>query len=540
MMAVALTEGSGGAIEQMHVATGWRISGRWAVSFPGSAVAWGARHNTLRDALGAGGSLVPAAGNDEAKQFVAAMPKNAINAHCMEAVYALADARAYADADHDVQISDALDAPDDWCGFASHAANEAYHPDALRFRRLTLLHVAVCNGRLDACDVLIEAGADVAATCEHGYTPRTLCEYVISHVTRLVFPQKAEVLALLGKSLDNINAIEAGKSDGSSSDCAAAAPAAAAAAAAVPAVEIMTSDNYDYTRGYVGRVPTGVTSALITVTASNDAHVALGDSLEHDGRHWEIVLGGWGNTQSVIRPRNQGPALATHHGAVLHAGAPRQFWVSWGDGSLRVGEGTAPGAREMMAVALTEGSGGAIEQMHVATGWGSSGRWAVSFPGSSGGGGGGGGGSAVSGVQFVRVQAPPEGDNALQISQLQVFDASGTNVALRRPCSTNSSYGDSSGNPANAVDGEAYARPHPAEFHSGNAAGDGGPGGWWEVDLGRCCDVCRIVFFNRDDCCEHRIIGAELSLLGPSRAVLATRTFDDSACAGAKTQVFEW
>ena len=141
----------------------------------------------------------------------------------------------------------------------------------------------------------------------------------------------------------------------------------------------MTSDNYDYTRGYVGRVPTGVTSALITVTASNDAHVSLGDSLEHDGRHWEIVLGGWGNTQSVIRPRNQGPALATHHGAVLHAGAPRQFWVSWGDGSLRVGEGTAPGAREMMAVALTEGPGGAIEQMHVATGWGSSGRWSVSL-----------------------------------------------------------------------------------------------------------------------------------------------------------------
>ena len=125
-------------------------------------------------------------------------------------------------------------------------------------------------------------------------------------------------------------------------------------AAAAYAVEITTAFNYDYTRGYVGRVPTGVTSALITVTASNDAHVALGDSLEHDGRHWEIVLGGWGNTQSVIRPRNQGPALATHHGTVLHAGAPRQFWVSWGDGSLRVGEGTAPGAREMMAVALTE------------------------------------------------------------------------------------------------------------------------------------------------------------------------------------------
>ena len=100
----------------------------------------------------------------------------------------------------------------------------------------------------------------------------------------------------------------------------------------------------------------------------------------------------------------------------------------------------------------------------------------------------------------ARVQAPPSGDDHCL---LQVFDASGTNVALRRPCTASSGYGDSSGNPSNAVDGVASARPHPAEFHSSPIKL------WrWRLvggDLGHACDVRRVVF-NRGDFCEHRII----------------------------------
>ena len=37
-----------------------------------------------------------------------------------------------------------------------------------------------------------------------GYTPRTLCESVITRLTPLSFSKKAKVLALLGKSLDHL------------------------------------------------------------------------------------------------------------------------------------------------------------------------------------------------------------------------------------------------------------------------------------------------------------------------------------------------
>ena len=45
---------------------------------------WGAQHTVVRDALYAGGSFSAAAGKDEAKKFVATMPKDAINAKCPE------------------------------------------------------------------------------------------------------------------------------------------------------------------------------------------------------------------------------------------------------------------------------------------------------------------------------------------------------------------------------------------------------------------------------------------------------------------------
>ena len=54
------------------------------------------------------------------------------------------------------------------------------------------------------------------------------------------------------------------------------------------------------------------------VDALNDAHVRLS---RKDGGLFEVVLGGWGNTQSVLRAIAQGPSLSTpFKGVVLAAG----------------------------------------------------------------------------------------------------------------------------------------------------------------------------------------------------------------------------
>ena len=38
-------------------------------------------------------------------------------------------------------------------------------------------------------------------------------------------------------------------------------------------------------------------------------------------------------------------------------------------------------------------------------------------------------------------------------------------------------------------------------------------GGWWELDLGRAVNVKKIVIFNRPDCCQDRLSGAQLILI---------------------------
>lgn len=80
---------------------------------------------------------------------------------------------------------------------------------------------------------------------------------------------------------------------------------------------------------------------------SNDAHILLSPvkDVERTEHAYEIVLGGWGNTKSVIRYGTQGHALDTfplnpsYPGNVMSASEARHFWINMVDGELNVGRG---------------------------------------------------------------------------------------------------------------------------------------------------------------------------------------------------------
>ncbi len=66
---------------------------------------------------------------------------------------------------------------------------------------------------------------------------------------------------------------------------------------------------------------------VIKFKAANDAHIGLfwgprntkGTSVDKTGEFYEIVLGGWGNTQSVIRESAGGENNAITEGAICNA-----------------------------------------------------------------------------------------------------------------------------------------------------------------------------------------------------------------------------
>ena len=126
----------------------------------------------------------------------------------------------------------------------------------------------------------------------------------------------------------------------------------------------------------------GYTSIVVGVTAARDAHIALGQGVENNDKHWEIVIGGWSDTKSVIRDRKQGRHLVTSHVKdLLSDKEQRPFWVSWADDYIRVGQGTQVGKRELMKTRKSSAEYSIpINSLYVAGYSGSKGDWKLYCP----------------------------------------------------------------------------------------------------------------------------------------------------------------
>lgn len=127
--------------------------------------------------------------------------------------------------------------------------------------------------------------------------------------------------------------------------------------------------------------------------------------------------------------------------------------------------------------------------------------------------------SARCGVSTRKVSILQSPGQYLHFSQVAVIDSTGTNVALGKAVTVQSTW--PGGDPQTPVDGVLQPRAWNANWHIGQNQTTGGT---WDLDLGATYDVVRVVVYQRTDCCTERINGAIVSLLDGNGVVVAKKT----------------
>ncbi|EFA00610.1 uncharacterized protein LOC663246 [Tribolium castaneum] len=134
-------------------------------------------------------------------------------------------------------------------------------------------------------------------------------------------------------------------------------------------IELQTEDRLEYTF-----FPNASGLLQFRVRAPNDAHIALSPSASEATPMYEVFIGGWGNSKSVIRKNRTKPDVAeASTPGFLNPDEFRGFWIRWESGLISVGhEGNAAPFLEWRDFEQVP-----IEYVGVCTGWGATGAWII-------------------------------------------------------------------------------------------------------------------------------------------------------------------
>ncbi|XP_061392867.1 C3 and PZP-like alpha-2-macroglobulin domain-containing protein 8 [Musca vetustissima] len=108
------------------------------------------------------------------------------------------------------------------------------------------------------------------------------------------------------------------------------------------------------------------------ICCSNDCHVALTTEPQEYHPIYEVVIGGWNSTKSVIRYGGKQPDVAiTATPNIVNTNEMRGFWIRWRDQTISVGrEGEATAFMSYKDAQLFD-----VKFLGICTAYGSMGSW---------------------------------------------------------------------------------------------------------------------------------------------------------------------
>ncbi|CAK1544511.1 unnamed protein product [Leptosia nina] len=134
-------------------------------------------------------------------------------------------------------------------------------------------------------------------------------------------------------------------------------------------LDVSTEDNLQYQF-----FPVSSGSVQFKVRTPNDAHVALTMGPQESDPMYEVFIGGWGNTKSVIRRNRTKPdKVEIETPGIVNGGEFRGFWVRWDGGIISAGrEGEA-----IPFISWSDPEPFPVAFVGVSTGWGATGTWKI-------------------------------------------------------------------------------------------------------------------------------------------------------------------
>ncbi|XP_070536765.1 C3 and PZP-like alpha-2-macroglobulin domain-containing protein 8 [Ptychodera flava] len=139
-------------------------------------------------------------------------------------------------------------------------------------------------------------------------------------------------------------------------------------------IQISTRDNYEY---QYQKLPEGVTNFTFSTKAYNDVHLALSAVGNDLPEMYEIVIGGFQNTESWIARSKQGDhEIRVPTKDIVTWDEFKAFWVSWKDGYIQVGHGMTP-SNDSVFLAWEDANPLTVMYIGFSTGWGSMGEFTI-------------------------------------------------------------------------------------------------------------------------------------------------------------------